>query len=95
MTGAGTGVEEMDRLAATASSLKEAVGVLRRFGVDDNSNGSGGGKGAAAEDAAMAGRRAMAAVKELAGLLASEVCTIRYMPTFALACCCVFSCCQV
>lgn len=70
VAGAGTGIEEMDRLAATASSLREAVGVLRRRSADDNGDGS---EGAAAEDTALAGRRAMSAVKQLAGLLASEV----------------------
>ncbi len=69
--GAGTGIEEMDRLASTASSLREAVGVLRRGGGGGGSAGAGG-----ADDAAVAaGRQAMSAVKELAGLLASEVLT--------------------
>lgn len=77
LSGAGAGVEEMDRLAATASSLREAVGVLRRHGTD---SGGDGGKGAAAAgDAAAvaAAGRAMSAVKGLAGLLASEVRTLQ------------------
>lgn len=64
--GAGTGIEEMDRLASTASSLREAVGVLRR-------DGGSAGAGGAGDAAVAAGRQAMSAVKELAGLLASEV----------------------
>lgn len=68
--GAGTGVGEVDRLAATASSLREAVEVLRRHTAAGNGDGR---EVAVAENTAMAGRRAMAAVKELAGLLASEV----------------------
>lgn len=60
----------MDRLAATASSLREAVEVLRRHTAAGNGDGR---EVEVAADTAMAGRRAMTAVKELAGLLASEV----------------------
>lgn len=68
--GAAAEGEEVDRLAATASSLREAVDVLRRHTVEE---GEGGGVAAVAEDTLVARRRAMRAVKELAGLLASEV----------------------
>lgn len=68
--GAAAEGEEVDRLAATASSLREAVDVLRRHTVE---GGGDGGVAAVADDTVVAGRRAMGAVKELAGLLASEV----------------------
>ncbi|CAN0032855.1 unnamed protein product, partial [Hapterophycus canaliculatus] len=70
-TGAGTGVEEVDRLVATASSLKEAVGVLRRHTAHERGSGGGAASGAG-ESVGAAGRRAIMAVRELAGLLASE-----------------------
>lgn len=74
---AGTGLEGVDRLAAAAASLKEAIGVLRRYG-------EGGDEGTVipaatadevAAEATGAGQQALAAVRDLADLLGSEVCT--------------------
>lgn len=76
--------EEVDRLAATASSLREAVDVLRRRHTVEGRDGDG--VAAVAENTRVAGRRAMGAVKELAGLLASEVHTAAER-----VCCVVFS----
>lgn len=75
-SGGGTSVEGVDRLAASATSLTEAVAVLRRLG-----RGKGGlGENASdregngtAEEAAAAKSAALGAVRDLADLLASEV----------------------
>ena len=70
--GAEAGVEAVDRLTATASTLREAVGVLRSRA----RSGEGGaplldeGEAVAVAEAR---RRALSAVEELAGLLSSEV----------------------
>lgn len=82
--GAGTGLEGVDRLAAAAASLKEAVGVLRRFGGDEGEGAMVPVAAAAAAAAATAdkvavaeataaGQQALTAVRDLADLLASEV----------------------
>lgn len=74
-------VEAVDRLAATASTLREAVGFLRS-GVGSGAGAAGGAEGAAharlldegeTEAVDEARRRALSAVEELAGLLTSEV----------------------
>lgn len=67
--GAEAGVEAVDRLAATARTLREAVGVLQ--GVVSGE--------AVVVVVAEARRRAVSAVEELAGLLTSEV---RHIPVY-------------
>lgn len=83
----GAEMEAVDRLAATAKSLKEAVEILHRH-VET------GGVGAvvdvppvAGEDVAAASQKALAGVKVLAHLLASEV-WARYVSR-----CCIVGCC--
>lgn len=73
---ATTGVEGMDRLAASATSLREAVEVLRRFG--EGKGGGRDGSGMEREEGvtAAAAKQALGAVRDLAELLASEVCSI-------------------
>lgn len=70
----GTGVEGMDKLAVAASALREAVVVLQRYsGVDEWGRSEMSAGEPAGVDVAAAGRKALKAVKDLAGLLASEV----------------------